>query len=539
MVAIAVAVAACSGGSSDDTNEGSSDTIEATAPIDDGASEPDLSQDADNSAGADDGADTGGDAETGSEADDGADPDGNAGVDTEAGDGVGADGGAESDTEAGNGADEGDTTAEEQAEDDGPKARWETVDSDYLFDQDQLHTYELTISDENLAFLDSDPAAEEYVEGSLTFEGETLDAVGIRYKGSVGSFLACTDGPNPFDPSGSKTCDKLSMKIKINWEDNKKIEFYGLRKVQLHALNLDSTLMHDRLGYWMFEQAGVVGPRSTHARLMINGEFAGLFAMTEQIDGRLVRDRFEDGTGNIYKEAWPFDDKGNLQRDDVLVDSLKTNEDDDPNASIMLEFAQAILDAGAADDPVVAREVLDEWTDIEAFIAYAVIDRAIAHDDGPFHWYCIQGPCLPHNFYWYEDPTERKLHMIPWDLDNAFASGEQVNAITEIADEWGQTQGDCAPFPFGSLSLRQRSAACDPLVAAWSSLDDDYNRIRSELLTGPVSVEMITERLEAWETQIAPVVAEQEAAFEAALTAEDWQRSLSAMIDNLMIALEV
>lgn len=530
MVALAVLAAACSGGSTDEANDGSSDTVEVTSPIDEGASESDVSQsendaqDVDSETSADSGAGGDNDAQsnTGTDADSGADGDEETGTDAEAADGSG----------------ENPEAPDEQAEDDGPKARWETVDSDYLFDQDLLHTYELTISDENLAVIDADPAAEEYVEGSLTFEGETLDAVGIRYKGSIGSFLACTDGPNPFEPSGSKTCDKLSMKIKINWEDNKKIEFYGLRRVQLHAMNLDSTLMHDRLGYWMFEQAGVAGPRSTHARLMINGEFAGLFAMTEQIDGRLVRDRFDDGTGNVYKEAWPFDDQGNLQPDDALVDTLKTNEDDDPNAAIMLEFAQAILDTGAANDPVVAREVLDEWTDIEALIAYAVVDRAIAHDDGPFHWYCIQGPCLPHNFYWYEDPTERKLHMIPWDLDNAFASRGEINAITAIADGWGETQGECEPFPFGPLSLRQRSAACDPLVAAWSSLDEDYERRRSELFDGPLSVQVITERLETWAAQIAPVVAEQEATFANSLAVDEWQRSLAQMTTELMVTLE-
>ena len=37
--------------------------------------------------------------------------------------------------------------------------------TDYLFDQDKLHTFELTLSDQNLAYLDSAPALEEYVPG--------------------------------------------------------------------------------------------------------------------------------------------------------------------------------------------------------------------------------------------------------------------------------------------------------------------------------------------------------------------------------------
>lgn len=517
-LAIGLVVAACSGGSDGGTSADSADSLVDTSevePLDVAEPTDEAEPEAESAAG------VGTDDET--------EPDsGDAGeADSEA---VEPEPGPEP---------EPDPDPEPESEDEAaPKARWETGESDYLFDQSLLHTYELTISEENLAFLDADPAAEEYVEGSLTFEGETLETVGIRYKGSIGSFLACTDGPNPFQPSGRKTCDKLSMKIKINWND--KTEFYGLRRVQLHAMNLDSTLMHDRLGYWMFEQAGVAGPRSTHARLMINGEFAGLFAMTEQIDGRLVRDRFDDGTGNVYKEVWPFDSNREIIAAEELIGGLETNEDEDPTADIMLEFAQAILDSGATTDPVVAREVLDEWTDLDAFIAYAVVDRAIAHDDGPFHWYCIQGPCEPHNFYWYEDPTERKLHLIPWDLDNAFDGlvGDG-NPITKIADGWGETQNDCDPFPFGTFGLLQVSAACDPLVAAWSSLTDDYERIRAELFSGPATIDIITERLEAWAEQIAPVVAESEAAFDGSLTVAQWEQSVATLVTNLTSTLEI
>ena len=41
---------------------------------------------------------------------------------------------------------------------DGP--RYSYGDSDYLFDQEKLHTFELTLSDQNLAYLDSAPALE-------------------------------------------------------------------------------------------------------------------------------------------------------------------------------------------------------------------------------------------------------------------------------------------------------------------------------------------------------------------------------------------
>ena len=43
--------------------------------------------------------------------------------------------------------------------------------SDYIYDQDYLHRFDIYISQENLDKLNNDPTAEEYVEGSLVFEG--------------------------------------------------------------------------------------------------------------------------------------------------------------------------------------------------------------------------------------------------------------------------------------------------------------------------------------------------------------------------------
>ena len=106
-------------------------------------------------------------------------------------------------------------------------------ESDYIFDQQKLHTFKLNIPGSALAKIDADPSAEKYVEGSLTFEGETLSQVGIRYKGSVGAWVGGLSGFDWVNPSGHKIGTKLSMKIKINWNGLDQ-RFYGLNKIQLH-----------------------------------------------------------------------------------------------------------------------------------------------------------------------------------------------------------------------------------------------------------------------------------------------------------------
>lgn len=422
--------------------------------------------------------------------------------------------------------DEPDDPGDSDEPDDNSEANYLTASSDELFDPTRLHTFEIDLPEEALAEIDADPTAEQYVEGSVTFGGETVAPIGVRYKGSVGAFVFCTDGPNPLQPSGAKTCRKLSMKLKMNWVDSND-EFYGVRKVQLHSQNLDPTKMHERLGYWLFREMGVPVPRSTHAKVVVNGEYVGVFALTEQIDGRFTRENFDDGTGNLYKEVWPFDEFGEPQREAGLLSALETNEDEQPTTEIISTFATEFLAA----EPDDRGEVLNQWTDLETLVRAVVVDRAIRNDDGPLHWYCFDG-CRPHNYYWCEDPTEQRLTLIPWDLDNAFdnlASDGTTGMVTRIADEFGEISNDCESFPFGPLGLPQRSAACDPLVGALSTLNDDYDRIRAELVAGPMSAERIDERLAIWGAQIEPAVAEAAALFDDAPSTAEWR----AAVDEL------
>ena len=401
-------------------------------------------------------------------------------------------------------------------------------DSGYIFDQERLHTFELTLSDEALAQIDRNPSAEEWVLGSLTFEGETIDRVGIRYKGSIGAWVGCLSDPDWTDPSGHKVCTKLSMKVKVNWDDSNR-EFHGLRRLQLHSMNLDPSQMHERLGYWLFREMGVPAPRSVHARLIVNGTYVGVFALTEQIDGRFTRHNFDDGTGNLYKEVWPLH-AGYVTGDLFFVEALRTNEDENPSIELIKNFGSEVKAAG----PDGAAEVVDRWMDVDEVLAWAVVDRTIRNDDGPFHWYCF-GECRPHNYYWYEEPTAGTLHLIPWDLDNAFQNiVKDSNPVTPVADAWGEITRDCQRFGYGDWGLLQRSAACDPVFAAWATFDDDYRRLLDEFLDGPFAEELVTAQVEAWVAQIADATTEAAAAHDDAVSVRKW----TGAVDELLAALD-
>ena len=78
-------------------------------------------------------------------------------------------------------------------------------ESAFIWDQTQLRTFSIEVGEQDLAFIDSDPAAEEYVPAAFFYEGESYPTVALRYKGSIGAFIGCTGGGFSLEPSGPRT----------------------------------------------------------------------------------------------------------------------------------------------------------------------------------------------------------------------------------------------------------------------------------------------------------------------------------------------
>jgi len=387
----------------------------------------------------------------------------------------------------------------------------------FVWDDSQLQTYELQIAQQDLDFLDSAPADEIYVPGTLIY-GQESYPVGVRYKGSVGGYVGCVSGGgglNPASTSGRKTCPKLSMKVSFNWTNNGTLpdggRFHGLKKLQFHSMNSDASMMRDRLGYALFREMGIASPRAVHARLIINGQYEGLFINVEQIDSRFTRAHFTDGgDGNLYKEVWP---KWTNPGDYML--GLRTNETD-PGLSFdkVVRFAQGI---GATTGQQQALDVARQWMDMNYVYKFIAVDRAIVHDDGMFHWYCQgglislstgnnPGPCSNHNYYVYESQTADYLWLVPWDLDLSFGGESQITPITEA---WNDTNVSCSTSGGGASITPQMAPGCDKLTAGWAFDNAAYQAAIRELLAGPFAQGNVDGKLDAWSAQISNAVGEQ------------------------------
>ena len=404
-----------------------------------------------------------------------------------------------------------------------------TESSDYIFDQNALHTFELSIPLSKLKKIDSDPAAEEYITANLKFSGEELSPVGIRYKGSVGAFVGALSGRDWSNPSGHKTATKISIKVKIDWEDSTRT-FYGLKKLQFHSQNLDPSQMHERLGYWLFREMGVVAPRSVHARLIINGVYYGVYALTEQIDEQFIAYNYKDPSGNLYKEVWPVNYLGVATDQGGFLEKLKTNNAEEVNANLIKSFADDIVKAN--DDEL--RVLIIKRMNLDQIISYIVVDRMIRNDDGAFHWYCSSAGCDNHNYFWYEEPSIQKLHLIPWDLDNAFQNiGYGKSPVTRIHNKWGEISNDCKPFPSYARGMYQKSAACDKLTAGWVSFRHEYDSLKMVFKNGPFSEEVVNAKVDEWSDQIREATKEARKMHRDAIKEKKWDEALDNLKDEL------
>jgi CotH kinase protein len=405
--------------------------------------------------------------------------------------------------------------------------------SSQIFDQGKLQRYDLWLEDSSLAAIDAEPAAEKYVEGALLHDGKLVPAVGIRYKGRRGAFYGCLNGPDPFVPSGAKSCSKLSLKVKIDWNGPDDM-FYGMKKLNFQSNNLDPTMMRERLGYWLFNQFGVTASRAVHAKLYVNGEYAGVFTLTEEVDDTFAKRNFAGGRGNLYKEVWPVDDQGKRTPDAALVAALRSNAKK-AQVGNYVEFASAVEALERTQNRNRTDAMVRQWFDVDGMMRYIVVDRSILADDGIFHWWCFDGKtCYSQNYYWYQDTKSKKVRLIPWDLDLAFENlGEPKNPVTPVG-KWNEVNNDCKPFPSGAYSMIQRSAACDKLMHAFTIYEKEYAELKAQFERKYYNPENIGKLLDQWSAQIEPAVAEASAKHKDQATVDSWKKAVAKLKGDIL-----
>ena len=354
--------------------------------------------------------------------------------------------------------------------------------SDEVFRDDMLRTYELAVADADWTQLQETATEEQYVPAMLSVDGEPVGKIGVRYKGATGTLQGCFS-------DGVQTCRKLSMKLKFN-EYDANLRFRGLKKLNLHGSLNDPSHLHERLTYKLFREFGVPAPRSVHARLMINGEYKGVYNLTEEVDGRFTDYRFEgaDGHGTLYKEAWP----SKSQDPGYFTHAQQTNEGSPVDK--VVQFAEEL--AGAADDELGA--VVTRWMEPDAVLRYLAVHTTTKHWDGPLTFYCTaEYGCNNHNFFIYEAVTQNGFALVAWDVDNTFY--ENVLTDQALVPSWYEPAPECN-FEAEEGFL---APGCDRLIQGFVQLGlDKFGDTLAKFLEGPYQVSALHADVDRWAAQI-------------------------------------
>ena len=260
------------------------------------------------------------------------------------------------------------------------------------------------------ARLDLDPAAwqalrenfqsNQYYAANLTVDGVAVLQAGIRSRGQ-----------------GSRSEEKPGLKVEFDKYVPAQ-EYYGYKSLVIDNLTQDPSFLRERLSFLVFEAMGIAAPRNAFARLTVNGEYWGLFALVEPVSKPFLEARLGEKSGTLFDYEWTFPYGFSWLGSRVgsyvpLPFKPETNEGRSDVADGLVAFVQAINDSPDASFAAAMAARLD----VDRFLTHVAVENAIAEGDG------IVGDQGLNNFYLYEYGAKNRFVFIPWDKDNTFHGG--------------------------------------------------------------------------------------------------------------------
>ncbi|MBM3792900.1 MAG: hypothetical protein FJW31_02305 [Acidobacteria bacterium] len=162
-----------------------------------------------------------------------------------------------------------------------------------IFDQDAVHEIKITFANADWFQVLTDNysgarADNPYFEANIEWGPYKFQRIGVRFKGNS-TYSAARTQKKPF-------------RLKLNeFVSGQKIE--GIGSFSLSNGWNDPSFVREKLYYELANAIGIKAPRSHFAALTINGEYFGLYILTEVINGDFLKNHFSasEYKGNLYK----------------------------------------------------------------------------------------------------------------------------------------------------------------------------------------------------------------------------------------------
>ena len=280
--------------------------------------------------------------------------------------------------------------------------------ADELFDDSIVRDVRITINSNDWAALKQNFKENIYYPCSIEVLGVTYFNVGIRSRGL-----------------GSRSETKPGLRVDA---DRYAVDqtIAGLKSFVLDNLVQDSSMLKERATMAFFRRLGLPVPREAHARLLINNQFVGLYAVVESIDktflGRSFGQDNHGGTENDgylyeydYTKEYRFEYLGS-NLDEYKIFDPKTHESQS-DTQLWQPIEDMIQTMNEAPDSTFVNDMA-KYVDLGLFAKQIALEAFIAEDDG------INGYAGLNNFYLYRFEDTTRSQFLEWDKDNTFNSPE-------------------------------------------------------------------------------------------------------------------
>lgn len=295
------------------------------------------------------------------------------------------------------------------------------------------------------------------VPASLMLDGVTYRDVGVHFRG-MSSFLMV--------PEGSKR--SLNLSVDYVHEAQRLLGYRTLNLLNAHG---DPTFLRPVL-YTDIAKHYVPTPSVNYVRVVINGEYWGVYINAQQFNADFTREWFGSTKGARWKVPGSPQGRGGMEYLGENTDAYRTlyeiKSSDDPVAWRSLVRMFRVLNQTAPDKLAAA---LAPMLDVDSALKFLAVEMALANTDG--YW----SRASDYNLYLDED---RRFHVVPHDVNEGLTEDTFGHWGPPTAGARRRIPPAAGPVMFGRGPVRA-DVMLDPLVG----LDDATKPLRSKLLAVP------------------------------------------------------
>lgn len=277
-------------------------------------------------------------------------------------------------------------------------ARAQTISD--LFDETQLHDVWINLDPRDWKTLKANFLEDAYYRADFRWHEQYFAGAGIRSRGG-----------------GSRSGVKPSLRVDFE-RYQKRGRMLGLSSLVLRNLLQDPPFCNEHLSMLLLRRLNLPAPRTAHARLYVNNEYAGLYLLVEEVDARFARERFSGDPGALYKYEWTepyfFTYRGPDPKA-YCPSPFKPVTDEDPSANAALASLFRAVNLAPDEEFVSA---VSRHLDLNSFVAQLAADNFLGEYDGLLSENGVT------NFYLYRRPGHGLFHFLPWDKNATLMDAE-------------------------------------------------------------------------------------------------------------------